>query len=81
MEKIISDWSTTVRIDAEEAKTICKLTQGEDTCAFLVVDADGFACERMNGSISLIILDRLKEGTMNAKGRGGWKGCAWEGEI
>jgi len=26
------------------------------------------------------IFKRLKEGTMNAKGEGGWKGCAWEGE-
>ena len=78
MEKIIGDWSTEVKLSAEEAKDICRLGQGEKCCAFLVVAPGGFECVRMNASFSGTILSRLEEGTMNAKGRGEWEKCAWE---
>ena len=41
----------------------------------------GFECIRLSYPANGIIFDRLEKGTMNAKGEGGWKGCAWEGEI
>ena len=41
----------------------------------------GFECARMDGSISHIISKRLEEGSMNAKGEGGWEGCKWEKEL
>lgn len=77
MEKVIGNWSTEVKLSDDEAKSICKLGQGENCCAFLVAGPDGFECVRMT-DLSAMILDRLDKGTMNAKGRGMWKGCAWE---
>ncbi|HDZ27763.1 hypothetical protein LCGC14_1355230 [marine sediment metagenome] len=80
MEKIVGDWSTRVTMSADEAKSVCKLGQGEECCAFLVMGG-GFECIRMCANLSMNILDRLDKGTMNAKGRGGWQGCEWEGEL
>lgn len=78
MEKVIGDWSTEVRMTGEEAKSVCKLGRGEECCAFLVCGANGFECIRMSPSFNAVIFSRLKEGTMSAKGEGGWEGCAWE---
>ena len=80
MEKIVGDWSTLVKMSADEAKEVCKLGQGSECCAFLVMGS-GFECIRMCSNLSMNILDRLEKGTMNAKGRGGWQGCAWEGKV
>jgi hypothetical protein len=83
MEKIIWDlaWDTSVKMTPDEAKEVCRLGQQAGCCAFLTVGEEGFTCERMNSRISTIILDRLEKGTMNAKGEGGWAGCAWEGKL
>lgn len=81
MEKIIGDFSTEVSLSGDEAKSICKLGQGEKCCAFLTIDSSGFNCIRMAYPLNSTIFDSLKKGTTNAKGEGGWKGCAWEGEI
>ena len=77
MEKIVGDWSTTVKLTGKEAKDICKLGKGSECCAFLVM-GKGFECCRMDMSMSGTILNKLDAGTMNAKGKGRWKGCAWE---
>lgn len=81
MEKIIGDWATEVRMTGEEAKTICRIGQGSKCCAFLVAGGNGFECMRMSYPANGSIFGRLEAGTMNAKGEGGWTGCAWEGEI
>lgn len=78
MEKIVGDWSTEVKMTAEEAKTICKLGDGESTCAFLVVGGNGFECIKMSYPANGSIHSRLKDGTMTAKGEGKWEGCAWK---
>jgi len=78
MEKIIGDSSTEIKLSGEEAKDICRLGQLEKCCAFLVMAPSGFECIRMSGGISRTIFSRLEKGTMNAKGRGEWKGCPWE---
>jgi hypothetical protein len=79
--KTVHECTTDVSMTADEAKTVCRLGQGEACCAFLVCGADGFACARMTGMMSGHIMDRLDAGTMIAKGGGGWAGCAWEGEV
>lgn len=81
MEKVIGDWSTKVKLSAEEAKDICRLGQMEKCCAFLVVASTGFECIRMSHPENTVIFSRLKAGDINAKGEGGWKGCAWEDKI
>ena len=81
MKKIIGDFSTEVRLTDNETRDICKLGKGSECCAFLVVGSNGFECIRMSYPTNSSIFSRLKEGTMNAKGEGGWKGCAWEGQI
>jgi len=57
-------------MDAQEAKAKCKLTQGEDTCAFLAFEPGGWTCTR-GTAMELIIRERLSAGTMKAK----WTGC------
>lgn len=81
MEKIIGDWSTEVKLSDDEAKTICGIGQGDKCCAFLTMSPTGFECIRLSYPANVTIFKRLEKGTMNAKGEGGWKGCAWEGEI
>lgn len=81
MEKIIEEFQTEVRMSEGEARTICNLGQGAKCCAFLAASPTGFECIRMSHPANSTIFERLEKGTMNAKGRGGWKGCAWEGEI
>lgn len=81
MEKIVGDWGTEVRMTGDEAKEICRIGQGAECCAFLVVGRNGFGCIRLFYPVNGIIFSRLEKGTMNAKGKGGWKGCAWEGYV
>jgi hypothetical protein len=81
MEKIIGDFGTEVRMTGDEVKEICKLGKGAECCAFLVCGSNGFECIRMSYPNNSTIFARLEAGTMNAKGEGGWAGCAWEGEL
>ena len=78
MNKIIGDDHTEIILDADEAKSICRVGQGSECCAFLVMGGDGFECIRMSYPINATIFTRLEEGTMNAKGEGRWKDCPWE---
>lgn len=80
MKKVVGAFDTLIQLEGDEPQTICKLGQGEPCCAFLVMSSDGFECVRMVSSFSIRILDRLKEGTMNAKGGGEWEGCPWAPE-
>lgn len=81
MKKIVGDWSTEIELSVDEAKEVCRLRRGEECCAFLVAGSKGFECIRLSHPTNASIFTRLEKGTMNAKGRGGWKGCGWEGEI
>lgn len=81
MEFVVGEWSTEVKLSGDEAENICKLMQGEECCAFLVAGPSGFECIRMSYPINSSIFTRLEEGTVRAKGEGGWSGCAWEGRI
>lgn len=81
MKKIISDWSTEIILTGNEPRDICKLGQGEETCAFLVGGSRGFECWKLSFPNNASIYDRLDKGTMNAKGEGGWPGCPWEDKI
>lgn len=81
MQKAINDFSTLVKMSTEEAKEVCRLGQMDKCCAFLVMSSEGFECCRMVEGLSWPIIQLLKIGNMNAKGEGGWKGCAWEGKI
>jgi len=81
MKKIVGDWTTEVELTDDEAKEICLAGKGAECCAFLAMDAKGWECLRMSFPTNNVIFQRLEDGTMTAKGRGGWKGCAWEGEV
>ena len=81
MKKKVGDWSTEVEMDDEEAKNVCNLGKGAKCCAFLVLGSKGFRCIRVSSPMNSSIFARLEDGTMVAKGTGGWKGCAWEGII
>ena len=78
MKPIIHDFATEVQMSDDEAKKICKLGQGSECCAFLVVGQNGFECIRMSYPANSSIFSRLEQGTMNAKGQGEWEGCYWE---
>lgn len=81
MKPIVHEFSTEVRMTAEEAKSICNLGQMEKCCAFLVAGPNGFECIRMSYPANSHIISRLSKDKMNAKGEGGWAGCYWEGKI
>jgi len=81
VEKIIGDWHTKVILSEDEAKNICKMGSGAGCCAFLVCGADGVECIRMSYPANVSIFSRLKTGTIEAKGEGGWSGCAWQGKF
>ena len=63
-------------MDVDEAKSACRLGEGDECCAFLVMSATGFECI-WNTPSAGIIFKRLQAGTMNAKGTGQWEGCHW----
>jgi len=81
MKKIIGDFTTEILMENDEPETICRLGQGDKCCAFLVMSPDGFECIRMSYPNNFSIFTRLKNGTMNARGEGGWDGCPWNGKI
>lgn len=78
MKKIVGDWHTEVTMSADEAKEVCRLGKEEECCAFLACGGNGFECIRMSYPANGSIFSRLKDGTMKAKGEGGWAGCAWQ---
>ena len=77
MKKVQKGEFTDVFLTGDEAKTICRIGQDSKCCAFLTVSINGFMCE-YKSSEQNTIWARLKAGTMNARGVGTWKGCAWE---
>ena len=81
MKKVIGDFSTEIIMEADEPASICNLGKGSECCAFLVCGANGFECIRMSYPRNGSIFKRLDEGTMNAKGIGGWEGCPWEADL
>lgn len=81
MDKIIHDFSTELKMSNDEAISICNLGKGKECCAFLVASSNGFECIRLSYPMNGSIFKRLEDGTINAQGEGGWKGCGWEGEI
>ena len=54
-------------IESEYVKETCKIGQGNNCCAFLVMGSAGFECAKGTPSQQIIDL-RLAEGTMNAQG-------------
>ena len=61
-------------IEVSQAAEICNLGKGEKCCAYLIMGSDGFECAKGTG-FQPGIDERLKEGTMKAKGTGEWEGC------
>ena len=80
MEKIIHDFATEVKLSGDEVKEICRVGKGEECCAFITVGVNGFECIKMSYPMNSSIHSRLEDGTMHAKGQGGWKDCPWENE-
>ena len=78
MKKIIKEWSTTVELNNREAIEICKFGLGKKCCAFLVSEEYRFECWKRNYPDNVAIIEKTKDRTMIAKGRGEWKGCPWE---
>ena len=77
MKERIGEFNTNILLEGDEPKDICKLGQGKECCAFLVVGIEGFECIRMDYPNNISIFARLDDGTMNAKGQGEWDGCPW----
>ena len=57
---------------------VCKLGAGKECCAFITSGVIGFECGKFDPAIFVTIRERLDEGTTNAEGEGGGKGCLWE---
>ncbi len=65
-------------ISNNEAMKICLIGNGADSCAFAVVTGDGFECQKFNPPTARMILNRLADGTFNAKRIGN---CALLGRV
>lgn len=50
-----------------------------DACIFITASASGFACEKFNGSMTRMLLDRKAQGTMRASRIGNCRIDGWEG--
>ena len=81
MEKREGIFGTIILLSDDDVKDVCKFGKGSECCAFIAMGGDGFFCTRMDAQLSSFILKRLENNSMNAKGVGGWAGCAWEGKI
>lgn len=54
-------------LTSDHIKNVCKIGQGELTCSYLLMGADGYRCCK-GTEIENIILQRLAAGTMKSKG-------------
>jgi hypothetical protein len=70
-----------IQLSIEAAEQICKLGQGENCCAYLVMKQNGFECAKIDPALVCLIKNRLEQGLMTAKGEGCWKGCPWSKEA
>jgi len=55
-----------------DERTVCKIGQS-DCCVFLTAGSGGFCCEKFNGSIARMLLDRLAKGFIRASRIGSCK--------
>ena len=67
--------------DDFDFKTVCKIGEGHDTCAFIIADQNGIGCARMDQGLSDILIKRIDNKQMTALGKGGWAGCIWEEDL
>lgn len=67
-----------IPISDEIVKTRCGAGTA-DACIFITASADGFACEKFNGSLTRMLLDRKAQGTMRASRIGNCRIDGWEG--
>lgn len=76
-----------VELTNDEALSVCKVGKGSECCAYIVMGkSKKFECLRMvaDKAVGLdgrSLAQQIVDGTMSAKGLGGWEGCIWEGEI
>ena len=52
--------SLSVLLPDHVVKDVCRMGQGEETCAFITLDSDGFKCCRMDLSINHIVPTAIK---------------------
>ena len=49
---------------------VCRLGHGAETCRYLTMDCDGWACARGNDDLETYIEEKMKRGLMTATGIG-----------
>ncbi len=69
-----------MKITNEESSNVCRLRQGSKCCAFLGLGAKGWECLKADPKCRITLERRLMNGSMNAKGEGGWEGCKYKEE-
>jgi hypothetical protein len=57
-----------VVMDEPFCKRVCHLLRGSGTCRYLVADADGFDCAKLDPAVRAIIDQRIVAGTHKARG-------------
>lgn len=68
MTKRTTNDVTVLLLTGDEVKSICRVGQGAKCCPYVLVGHEGFECWRMNYPDNGFIVNRIMEGTMNAKG-------------
>jgi len=77
MKKKTGAFNTILILSYEEAEGLCGLGKGEKRCPFLVNSSGTWECYKMNYPGNGPILQKIKEGTMKAKGDS-CKDCNWD---
>lgn len=76
------DGSNFCQIEEGDERRVCGLGEGpKKCCVFLTADAGGFKCAKFEGPTTRHILDRVKQGTMNAKRIGDCRKLRREEEL
>lgn len=53
--------------DSYVAET-CKLGKEAECCRWLTIGSDGFRCAKLDPGLHMMIMERIDEGTMKARG-------------
>ena len=77
MKAIVYEYHTEIFPTTEEAKSICKIGQGAETCIFLTMSGDGWECHAHNRMPIMSLIERSERGATSAQRQGCTRVLEW----
>ena len=77
MKAIVYEYRTEIFPTTEEAKSICKIGQGVETCIFLTISGDGWECHAHNRMPIMSLIERSERGETSAQRQGCERVLMW----